>query len=73
MTSPMPTVARWAGDLRAAFGADDFNAGLRAQGYLAQEAGRTIDTRKVKLGEGIPLSRLVVGPPPAVAKKVGRG
>lgn len=69
----MPTVARWADDLRAAFGADDFNAGLRSQGYLASEGGRTIDTRKLKLGEGIPLSRLVVGTPLAAAKKVGRG
>ena len=69
----MPTVARWADDLRAAFGADDFNAGLRSQGYLAQEAGRTIDTRKIKLGEGIPLSRLVVGDPIGVPKKAGRG
>lgn len=69
----MPTVARWADDLRAAFGADDFNAGLRSQGYLASEGGLTIDTRKLKLGEGIPLSRLVVGTPLAIAKKVGRG
>ena len=69
----MPFVARCADDLRAAFGVDEFNAGLRSQGYYASEGGRTIDTRKLKLGEGIPLSRLVVGDPIGVPKKVGRG
>lgn len=42
----MPIVKRWADELRAAFGADEFNAGLKSQGYLASEGGRVIDTRK---------------------------
>lgn len=46
----MPTVKRWADDLRAAFGADEFNAGLKSQGYLASEGGRVIDTRKYQPG-----------------------
>lgn len=69
----MPSVARWADDLRAAFGADEFNAGLRSQGYYASDGGRTIDTRKLALGEGIPLSRCVVGEPVGMPKKAGRG
>lgn len=42
----MPHVKRWADDLRAVFGAAEFDAGLRQFGYLANEGGRHIDTRK---------------------------
>ncbi len=42
----MPQVKRWADDLRAVFGAAEFDAGLRQFGYLADEGGRRIDTRK---------------------------
>ena len=42
----MPTVKRWADDLRAVFGAADIQAAMRDLGYYASEAGRTIDTRK---------------------------
>lgn len=73
MSAAMPTIARWADDLRETFGADDFNAGLRSQGYYASEGGRTIDTRKVKLGEGLPVSVLVIGPVVAAQKKVSHG
>lgn len=73
MTSPMPTISALANDLRAAFGTADFDAGLRAQGYYAREGGRTIDTRKTILGEGIPVSRCVIGPPPVIPTKAARG
>lgn len=69
----MPTVALWANDLREAFGADEFNAGLRDLGYYASEGGRTIDTRKIKFGEGLPVSKLVIGPQAAAKTKVARG
>lgn len=59
----MQTVGVWADALRAVFGADDFNAGLRQFGYFAREGGRTIDTRKLKLGVGIPVSALVISLP----------
>ncbi len=42
----MPQVKRWADDLRAVFGAAEFDAGLRQFGYLAEEGGRRFDTRK---------------------------
>ncbi len=42
----MPHVKRWADELRAVFGAAEFDAGLRQYGYLAEEGGRRIDTRK---------------------------
>ena len=41
----MPTIKRWADQLRAVFGADAMNEAMRHHGYLAQEGGRTIDTR----------------------------
>jgi len=42
----LPHVKHWADDLRAAFGEAEFDAGLRQFGYLAEEGGRRIDTRK---------------------------
>lgn len=69
----MPTVATWANDLRAAFGADEINAALRSLGYYASEGGRTIDTRKDVLAEGLPLSRMVVGSLAPAVKKAVRG
>lgn len=48
--APMPTVKRWADDLRAVFGAAEMHEALKSQGYLAQEGGRTIDTRKYATG-----------------------
>ena len=44
----MPTVKCWADDLREAFGAVEFDAGLRSHGFLACEGGKTVDTRKLK-------------------------
>lgn len=52
----MPNVKRWADDLRAAFGAVEVDAGLRAQGYYACEGGRTIDTRKPMAGIWVAIS-----------------
>ena len=69
----MPTVSFWAEDLRAVFGRDEMQATLREQGYYASEGGRTIDTRKVKLGEGLPVSMRVIGPQASAQKKVVRG
>lgn len=46
----MPTVKRWADDLRAVFGAAEMQGALKSQGYLAQEGGRAIDTRKYAPG-----------------------
>lgn len=69
----MPTISRWTNDLRAFFGHDEMQTALREQGYYASEGGRTIDTRKLKLGEGLPVSMLVIGPVAAVQKKVARG
>lgn len=69
----MPTVKRWADDLRAAFGADEIQAALKSQGYYASEGGRTVDTRVVKFSEGIPVSQLVVGPQAGTLQKGGRG
>lgn len=71
--SPMPTVARWTNDLREVFGRDEMQTALREQGYYASEGGRAIDTRKLKLGEGLPVSMLVIGPQAAAQKKVVRG
>lgn len=69
----MPTIARWTNDLRAVFGHDEMQTSLREQGFYASEGGRTIDTRKLKLGDGLPVSMLVIGPVAAVQKKVARG
>lgn len=69
----MPTVSSWAEDLRAVFGRDEMQATLREQGYYASEGGRTIDTRKLKLGEGLSVSMLVIGPQASAQKKVARG
>lgn len=69
----MPTVKRWADDLRAAFGAAEFDAGLRAQGYYAREGGRTVDTRKEKLSEGVTVAEMVIGPQARLPGKAGRG
>ncbi len=71
--APMPTIAGWTNDLRSAFGRDEMQTALREQGYYASEGGRTIDTRKLKLGEGLPVSMLVIGPQASVQKKVARG
>lgn len=71
--SPMPIVSAWTNDLRAVFGRDEMQTALREQGYYASEGGRTIDTRKLKLGEGLPVSMLVIGPQASAQKKVVRG
>lgn len=44
----LPTVKAWADQLRAAFGAADFDAGLRQFGYFASEGGKTLDTRVLR-------------------------
>ena len=61
----MPTVKAWADDLRAAFGAAEFDAGLRTLGYFAQENGRTIDTRKPSGGTEVQASAMVIERPKA--------
>lgn len=71
--SPMPTISGWTNDLRAVFGHAEMQAALRDLGYLASENGRTIDTRKLKLGEGLPVSALVIGAAPTVKKGAARG
>lgn len=48
--APMPSVKRWADDLRAAFGATEVQEALKSQGYYASEGGRVIDTRKYAPG-----------------------
>lgn len=44
--SPMPTIQRWANDLRSVFGVADMDSAMRQYGYYASEAGRVVDTRK---------------------------
>jgi len=41
----MPTIKRWADDLRTVFGHDEMNEAMRMYGYMAEEGGRLIDTR----------------------------
>ena len=69
----MPTVKAWADDLRSIFGAAEFDAGLRLRGYLAQENGRTIDTRKPQAGVEVSARNMVIGPLPELNVKAGRG
>ena len=65
----MPTVKAWADDLRAAFGAAEFDAGLRTQGYFAQEGGRTIDTRPPQTGTAVVVSPLPKQPKPEAPRR----
>jgi hypothetical protein len=71
VTTPMPNVARWANELRAVFGVDEFNEGLRRYGYMASEGGRTIDTRSQRPMREVSLADMVVikTPHPASAGK----
>ncbi len=69
----MPSVKRWADDLRAVFGADEMNEALRKSGYMAMENGRSIDTRKLLGGAEISAAQMVIGPLPAMDVKAGRG
>ncbi len=71
--SPMPTVKRWADDLRAAFGADEMQAAMKSQGYYASEGGRTIDTRKPIGGTLISAADMVIGPQAEAEKRGARG
>ena len=68
----MPNVARWANELRAVFGADAMNDAMRRQGYLAIEAGRTIDTRpqRIQPAREVSAAAMVIEktPPPTVTK-----
>ncbi len=61
----MPTVKRWADDLRATFGHAEMQEAMRSQGYQASEGGRTIDTRKPLSGTWVtpvlPQAAVVVG------------
>jgi hypothetical protein len=66
--SSMPTVKVWADELRAVFGAAEFNAGLKRFGYLASEGGQTIDTRKFKGEVGVTADQMVLSPMPVVSK-----
>ena len=69
----MPTVKRFADDLREAFGAAEIDAALREQGYYASEGGRTIDTRKPLGSREIAATDMVIGPAPAIDTRVRRG
>lgn len=69
----MPTVKLWADDLRAVFGADEMRDALKSQGYYASEGGRTIDTRKLKLGEGVTPSLVAICPQAVEPQKGRRG
>lgn len=71
--APMPSVKRWADDLRAAFGADEMQAAMRSQGYYASEGGRTIDTRKPTNGTLVAASDMVIGPQAEAEKRGARG
>ena len=65
----MPTVKRWADDLRAVFGHAEMQAAMRDQGYFASEGVRTIDTRKPAPGTWV----TPVLPPPVVVVGAKRG
>lgn len=70
----MPTIKRWADDLRAVFGAAEMQEAMRSQGYLAEEGGRRIDTRQPLGTVLVPASQMVIGPQvSAAAKKGARG
>ena len=69
----MPMVKTWADDLRAAFGAAEFDAGLRECGSFACEGGRTLDTRKPLGTTEIPASALVILRPTTQKQGPARG
>jgi len=71
MTTPMPTVKRWADDLRAVFGPADMQEAMRSQGYLASEGGRTIDTRPPR--PGVWVTPVLPAPAPVVVMGAKRG
>ena len=66
----MPTVKRWADDLRAVFGHAEMQEAMRTQGYLASEGGRPIDTRKPMPGTWV--SPALSGPVIVVGAKRGQ-
>ncbi len=69
----MPTVKRWADELRAVFGAGEVQAGFKALGYYASENGRTIDTRKPSGGTLVSAADMVIGPQAEAEKRGARG
>lgn len=73
MTTPMPTVKRWADDLRGAFGVQEMNEALRKSGYFASENGRVIDTRTLLGGAEICAAQMVIGPLPDIVVGAKRG
>lgn len=63
LRAEMPTVAGWIDDLRAAFGAEQINAAIRAgldgqPTFWAIENGRAVGTKSQ--GEGVRLSDTVI-------------
>lgn len=68
----MPTIARWANELRAAFGHDAMQEAMRRYGYMAQENGRTIDTRTQRPLRELSLTDMVVIKTPHPTKTNGR-
>jgi hypothetical protein len=69
----MPTVKRWADDLRAVFGTAEFNAGLRSQGFFASEGGEVVNTLKPLGRIEVALSNIVIGDAPVPVKRGARG
>ena len=68
MRSQMPKVAAWIDELRAAFGADDINAGLRFKMpgqpvFHASEAGHSVGTPYQERGTEISVAQMVIQRP----------
>ena len=74
LRADMPTVAGWIDDLRAAFGAEQINAAIRAgldgqPTFYAEENGRAVGTKSQ--GKGVTLAETVIGPLVATAQTAG--
>lgn len=68
----MPTVKRWADELRAVFGAAEVQAGFKSQGYYASEGGRVIDTRPAR-GAMVSVADMVLALPDAEPAPMVKG
>lgn len=65
LRTAMPKVTAWIDDLRAAFGADDINAAIKAgmqgvPGFHAREAGHSVGTPAVARGVEIGAAQMVI-------------
>ena len=68
LRTAMPLVTAWIDELRAAFGADEINAVIKAgvsglPGFHASEAGHQVGTRPVQRGTEIGAAQMVILPP----------